>query len=121
MPRDCPLCGLWNTDTATHCECGYQVFKDVNRVGKANMVAGATLCGVAALLLLFAFAFRAANLALVNWPALLVGVPLFVRGGQPGPPHLEPLTGLLPQETGETPPAYLIVAARTEGSPGPPG
>ena len=86
MPRDCPLCGLYNTDTAAHCECGYdfhggpEVLREVNRVGKTNMAVGGVLCLLALLMAVFAVLGGAVNLAVVLWPALLVGAPLFVRG-----------------------------------------
>lgn len=88
MPRDCPICGLVNPDTAPACDCGYSFAhaSTVGRiqlaaVGQRNMVVGGLLCfaGLAFTLLTLA-ASPATGVYVFAWGAIVFGAAQFIRG-----------------------------------------
>ena len=87
MPRDCPLCGLCNLDTAARCDCGYdfhggpQGLRAANRVGVVNMTLGALVCVLVSMVLAVAFQLQPSqDVALAFWVDLIPGVLLFSLG-----------------------------------------
>ena len=88
MPRDCPVCGLVNPDTAPACDCGYS-FAHAGTVGRIQLAAAAHRKMVGGGFVCFAgFVFTLLTLAaspatgvyVIAWGAIVFGAAQFVRG-----------------------------------------
>lgn len=88
MPRDCPVCGLVNPDTAPSCDCGFN-FAYANTVGRVqlggaarrNMTVGGLVCFVGLALTLLTLAVSTVTGVYVfAWGAIIWGATQFVRG-----------------------------------------
>lgn len=88
MPRDCPICGLVNPDTAPSCDCGYSFTyaKTVGRLqlgaaARYNMVVGGFVCFVGLVVTLLSFAASSVTkIYLLAWGAIVFGAVQFIRG-----------------------------------------
>jgi hypothetical protein len=88
MPRDCPVCGLVNPDTAPACDCGFS-FAYASTVGRVqlgsaarrNMAVGGLICfaGLTLTLLTLA-ASTVTGVYVLAWGAIICGAAQFVRG-----------------------------------------
>ena len=88
MPRDCPVCGLVNPDTAPACDCGYS-FLHAGTVGRVqlaavarrNMLVGGFLCLAGLLVTLLTLAVSGVTgFSVVAWGAIVFGALQFIRG-----------------------------------------
>src|SRR5262249_22982189 len=88
MPRDCPVCGLVNPDTAPACDCGYS-FAYAGTVGRVqlgaaarrNMVVGGLVCLAGLVVtLLTLVASTATGFYFFAWGAVIFGAAQFIRG-----------------------------------------
>ena len=88
MPRDCPICGLVNPDSAPACDCGYSFAyaATVGRVQRSaaaqrNMVVGGLICFAGfCFTLLSVAASPVTGVFVFAWGAIVLGVTQFIRG-----------------------------------------
>ena len=96
--KKCPRCGLWNTESAMRCDCGYDFtsntvkdsyasqpslsFDELQQRGKKKMLYGALwfIGGLIVTGMTYAAASRSGGTYVITYGAVIVGAVQFIRG-----------------------------------------